>query len=192
MVYPRSGVGTVVGPRGRLPLRRGCEMAKTLNRLSAAAVKNAKPGMHCDGGGLYLQASRGTDGEIKKSWLFRFAANGRERQMGLGSVATVNLAEAREKARECRQLRQDGIDPIGARNAQRAAAAADSAKAMTFDECAERYIAAHRAGWRNPKHASQWQNTLATYVSRLWQVGRPRGRRRACHEGLGTDLDHET
>jgi integrase len=26
------------------------------------------------------------------------------------------------------------------------------------------YIAGYRAGWRNPKHASQWQATLATYA----------------------------
>ena len=31
-------------------------------------------------------------------------------------------------------------------------------------ECAERYIAAHRAGWRNAKHANQWTVTLKTYA----------------------------
>ena len=85
--------------------------------------------------------------------------------MGLGPLDAVSLAEARDKATECRKLRDQGKDPIEARSAQRASAAAESAKAMTFDQCAESYIAAHRAGWRNPKHASQWQNTLATYVS---------------------------
>jgi integrase len=35
---------------------------------------------------------------------------------------------------------------------------------MTFRECAEAYIAAHKAGWRNPKHAAQWPSTLETYV----------------------------
>jgi integrase len=140
-------------------------MARTIHRLSPAAVKHAKPGMHCDGGGLYLQAVTGASGAIRKSWLFRFAENGRERQMGLGSLDTVGLAQAREKAAECRRLRQEGIDPINARDSQRASAAAENAKAMTFDQCAAGYIAAHRAGWRNTKHASQWQNTLATYVS---------------------------
>ena len=85
--------------------------------------------------------------------------------MGLGSLDAVSLAEAREKAAECRKLRDQGKDPIETRTAHRASAAAELAKAMTFDQCAERYIAAHRAGWRNPKHAAQWQNTLATYVS---------------------------
>jgi len=140
-------------------------MARNIHRLSPAAVKHAKPGMHCAGGGLYLQAVMGGGGVIRKSWLFRFAENGRERQMGLGSLGSVSLAQARDKAAECRRLRQERIDPIAARDAQRAAAAAENAKTMTFDQCAAGYIAAHRAGWRNTKHASQWQNTLATYVS---------------------------
>ena len=85
--------------------------------------------------------------------------------MGLGSLNAVSLSEAREKAAECRKLRDQGKDPIDTRSAKRAAAAAERVKAMTFDQCAERYIAAHRAGWRNPRHAAQWQNTLVTYVS---------------------------
>ncbi len=85
--------------------------------------------------------------------------------MGLGSLDAVRLAEARERAAECRKLRERGKDPIEERDAQRAVVAAENAKLMTFDQCAAGYIAAHRAGWRNTKHASQWENTLATYVS---------------------------
>jgi integrase len=141
-------------------------MAKRIHRLSTAAVRNAKPSMHCDGGGLYLQASLGADKEtVQKSWLFRYAINGRERQMGLGSLITVSLADARAKALECRKLLEDGTDPIAARDTARAAALAENAKAMTFDACRNEYIAAHRAGWRNPKHAAQWTSTLATYAT---------------------------
>jgi integrase len=121
--------------------------------------------LYPDGGGLYLQVTPGNDNHVSKSWIYRFAAeNGKERYMGLGSLDVVSLAEAREKAAECRKLRDQGKDPIEARSALRTSAAAERAKAMTFDQCAERYIAAHRTGWRNLKHASQWQNTLATYV----------------------------
>lgn len=35
---------------------------------------------------------------------------------------------------------------------------------MTFKDAAERYIAAHRAGWRNAKHAAQWGATLKAYA----------------------------
>jgi integrase len=150
-------------------------MARSIHRLSTARVKNAQPGkrrdgaprarVYADGGGLYLQVTPGS-GRTSKSWIYRYAsAAGKERFMGLGSLDTVTLAEAREKATECRRLRERGIDPLDARDAQRASAAVDRAKAMTFDQCAQQYIAAHRTGWRNLQHAAQWKTTLATYVS---------------------------
>src|SRR5207247_10588873 len=98
-------------------------MARTIHRLSPAAVKNAKPGMHCDGGGLYLQAVTGASEAIRKSWLFRFVENGRERQMGLGSLETVTLAQAREKAAECRRQRKGGMDHLVARTSEEAGGA---------------------------------------------------------------------
>jgi integrase len=83
--------------------------------------------------------------------------------MGLGGAHTVSLAEARAKARECRQKLLDGLDPIEVREAADRAKALERARAMTFDQCAEAYIAAQRHGWRNEKHAAQWTSTLATY-----------------------------
>jgi integrase len=77
----------------------------------------------------------------------------------------VSLAEARERAAECRQLRKQGIDPIESRRAAKADRLVAAAKAMTFDQAAAAYITSHRAGWRNPKHAAQWKATLATYAS---------------------------
>jgi len=56
------------------------------------------------------------------------------------------------------------LDPIEHRNAERVRQRLDTAKAITFKECAESYIKAHRAGWRNAKHAGQWDATLATYA----------------------------
>jgi integrase len=35
---------------------------------------------------------------------------------------------------------------------------------MTFRQCAEAYIAAHQDSWKNPKHRTQWPNSLAAYV----------------------------
>jgi integrase len=130
-------------------------------KLTALEVKQAnRRGYYNDGGGLYLLVGK-TGG---KSWVFRFRDGARLREHGLGPLHTVGLAEAREKARACRHMRLDGIDPIGARKAARGAAKLDAAKAMSFRQCAERYIAAHEAGWRNPKHAAQWPSTLQTYV----------------------------
>jgi len=115
--------------------------------------------MHCDGGGLYLQITEGG-----ASWVYRYMLNKRAREMGLGPLALFGLSEARAKALDARRLRHEGIDPIEARRAMRAKAQLDAAKAVTFMECADSYIKAHRAGWRNVKHAAQWEATLATYA----------------------------
>jgi integrase len=143
-------------------------VARTTKKLTAAAVKNVKEaGYLGDGGGLYLQVtpSRAGDGEPSKSWVFRYQLNKRQREMGLGSLATFSLAEARERATRCRQLLADKKDPISFRDAERAGAALEAARTLTFDACAEKYIEAHRSGWRSPKHAEQWAATLATYAS---------------------------
>ena len=136
-------------------------MARNIQRLSAQGISKKKtPGYYADGGGLYLQVSRGGT----KSWLLRFMLNGRAREMGLGPLHTITLAESRDHATQCRKLLLNGTDPIEARDAQRAQQALDAAKAMAFAECAKAYIDAHRTGWRNAKHADQWTNTLATYA----------------------------
>jgi integrase len=136
-------------------------MTKTVRRLTALQIsRQLPPGMHADGAGLYLQVSESG----AKSWIYRFSIGGKGREMGLGSLLAVSLADARNKAAACRALRQDGIDPIQNRYAQRAQAALTTAKATTFQEAAERYIEAHRAGWKNPRHEIHWRNTLATHA----------------------------
>ena len=119
-----------------------------------------KPGMYADGGGLYLRVAK----EGTKHWVYRFMLNGRPRWMGLGPVALFSLQEARGKALDARRLRYEGVDPIEARRAVRAKAQIEAAQAITFKQCAEAFIKAHRAGWRNAKHGSQWEATLATYA----------------------------
>jgi integrase len=120
--------------------------------------------MYSDGGGLYLQVT----GAGAKSWIFRFSLNGRAREMGLGSLSAVSLADARSKAGDCRKLRQEGVDPIESRNAMRQQAALDAARAITFKDAAAAYIAAQRTGWHNAKHAAQWASTLATYAEPIF------------------------
>ena len=136
-------------------------MAKTVGKLTALKVARlTEPGMHPDGAGLYLQVT----GAGAKSWIYRFSLHGRPREMGLGSAVAVSLLDARTKADDCRRLRERGIDPIEAKKAARAQVAFDVAQALLFKDAAAAYIAAHRAGWRNKKHAQQWVNTLATYA----------------------------
>lgn len=133
-------------------------MVRFLNRLKALHLsKMTTPGMYPDGGGLYLQVSKSG----AQSWIYRFGLNGRNRDMGLGSLSVISLADARALAVECRKLRQAGVDPIDARKSARQV---QQQEAKTFQTCAEAYIETHAAGWRNTKHADQWRNTFNTYV----------------------------
>jgi integrase len=134
---------------------------RRINKLPAVSLTKAmRPGMHSDGGGLYLQVSDSG----AKSWIFRYSLNGKTHYHGLGPLQTISLAQAREKAKECRHLRLDGIDPIAARKVKLEEQRLIDAKAVSFADCAKLYIASHKAGWRNEKHAAQWPSTLETYV----------------------------
>jgi integrase len=136
-------------------------MPRAAERLTARTAQAAKkPGLYADGRGLCLRV--GPSGS--KAWVFRYMLHGKAHNMGLGPYPDISLAEARERARECRRQRLDGIDPIEARKATRMAGIIKTAKAMTFQQCAEAFIAAHQAGWRNAKHRQQWSNTLAAYA----------------------------
>jgi integrase len=135
----------------------GKNMARGIHKLSARTVASAsEPGKLGDGGGLVLQVARGGS----KSWLFRFMVDGREHVMGLGPYPAVSLADAREKAASARKQRAEGVDPLAAKRAQRASARS----ALTFADCAGRYIAAHEASWENAEHRRQWRATLQQYV----------------------------
>lgn len=139
-------------------------MARQFNRLTTLSVKSIKePGYHGDGNNLYLQVS--TSGG--KSWIFRFMLDGKRREMGLGGIQQVSLAEARIKAAEAKKKVLAGEDPVELKALEIQARRLSKAQMMTFDECAATYIAAHAPSWSNEKHVQQWTNTLAAYVSPL-------------------------
>ncbi|MGD9584285.1 MAG: tyrosine-type recombinase/integrase [Lysobacterales bacterium] len=136
-------------------------MAHKRNKLTALAVrKETRPGRYCDGGNLHFFI--GKNGA--RAWVFRFRSpvTGQSRDMGLGNVADVTLERARERAAAARVLMTEGIDPLDHARKQRSALRATR---MTFGQCASAYIAAHKAGWRNAKHAQQWSSTLATHAA---------------------------
>jgi integrase len=140
----------------------GLGLAETsIHKLSAVKVARLKTaGLHGDGGGLWLQVTPSGG----RSWAFRFMLGGRARQMGLGPLHSVSLAEAREKARMCRRQLLEGIDPIEARHSAAMAVQADAALGRRFRQCAEAFLGSHEAGWKNDKHRAQWTATLVTYV----------------------------
>lgn len=135
--------------------------SRRANLLTAVAVNAKKDsGYYPDGNGLYLQVS--TSGS--KSWVLRFSLNKKAREMGLGSIVDRTLSEARDQARKYRQQLAEGIDPIEARKAQREANLIATLSRKTFAECAHEYHKLHASGWKNPKHADQWINTLTAYA----------------------------
>jgi integrase len=122
-----------------------------------------------DGANLYLQVSRDTThaDRVHRSWVFRYELDGQRHDLGLGPVHTLDLADARAKAKALRQQLLDGIDPLAAKQQakrDRLAKLAAEQRAMTFRQCAEQCIAAHDDSWKNAKHRQQWRNTLTQYA----------------------------
>ena len=141
-------------------------MARLTNRLTARTVETIiKPGLHADGGGLYLATKGGG-----RRWVFIFRWKGKRCEMGLGSVRDVSLAQAREIASSNRRLILTGTNPLTARNAERAALEQDDpgdARLLTFGTFAESYIASVEEGWKNQVHRQQWRNSLRDHANLL-------------------------
>lgn len=128
-----------------------------MGKMTARGAQTLGDGLHADGDNLYLLVRN--EGRAR-SWVFRYKVGGKTYQIGLGSFADRPLAEARKLAFELRNALANGEDPkrrldniLGRKE-----------EAPTFAEAAARLIAAKRPGWRNPKHAAQWETTLREYV----------------------------
>ena len=118
-----------------------------------------KPGRHSDGNGLYLVVDRSG----ARRWIFMFRWGGKLKELGLGGLSAVSLANARDAATDARRLVKAGTNPIQARKAARAA----EASAKTFGDVADLLLASLMPGFRNKKHAAQWKNTLHVYALSL-------------------------
>lgn len=137
---------------------RGKTMPLTVKQVEKL-VRDAVPGATADANGLYLKITPSGNA----SWQYRYGINDKRRMMGLGACSQVTLAQARDKAATARQQVKQGIDPLEVKEAVEKEI---KAKAVTFADVARDYIADHRAGWSNAKHAQQWTNTLATYAEK--------------------------
>lgn len=132
-------------------------MPKLAKELTALEVKRlTTPGLHAVGTVAGLRLLVKPSGA--RSWVLRTMVGTRRAELGLGGYPTVSLAQAIDFARAARGKIRDGTDPAAERRAKR------STVAWTFKKTAEAYIAAHRAGWKNAKHADQWANTLTAYA----------------------------
>jgi integrase len=132
--------------------------------ITSLRAKAKTPGYHLDGRGLYLRVAPGGS----QAWILRYTCFGRTRDMGLGSLADVSLARARERAQEYRIQIAEGIDPIEHREQKKIEAKAAAVQleqtSVTFKSCAEEYYREHADDWKNAKHKAQWINTLTTYA----------------------------
>ncbi len=129
-------------------------MAKTIELISPITVKTLLKGFHSDGGNLYLRVKD----TGARSWVFRYKQAGKVTEIGLGAVTSRTLKQARELATKMRTAIQDGKNPA------LLAKTTSDPKILSFKECALGYIEIKRSGWRNAKHAQQWENTLEQYA----------------------------
>lgn len=124
-----------------------------MGKLNPKQVENLiEPGTYEDGDGLRLVVkSTG-----RKSWLLRFQLDGRRREMGLGAYPEISLKNARLEANSKRRQLIDGVDPLAARDLERAtqreAQRASEAKQLKFETLAKDYWAAHGGTW-----SEQWR-----------------------------------
>ncbi|MCL7940698.1 integrase arm-type DNA-binding domain-containing protein [Halomonas sp. ATCH28] len=145
-------------------------MPKKARELSAIEVKRlTAPGLFAVGGvaGLHLQVTKSG----ARSWVLRVKVGAKRRDIGLGGYPDVPLTDARAKARAKREQIAAGIDPVEERRAARLSLLAQTQR-LTFDEATEKFLALKRHEFRNPKHAAQWESTLATYAAPV--IGRKR------------------
>lgn len=121
--------------------------------LSAVKIRNAKPGKYADGNGLYLVV----DKTGARRWVLRTMIQGVRRELGLGGLSLVSLAEAREEAMRLRRIARRHGDPMEERKRERSIT-------PLFEAVAREVHDAHSQTFRNPKHAAQWIATLETYA----------------------------
>jgi integrase len=156
-----------------LPVQNeGTNGETNMSKLTALTIKNAKPGRHADGGGLYLLV-KPTGG---KSWLLRIQVDGKRRDIGLGSFdplprtnkaddtvaipilhrKILTLAEAREKAGLLRAAAKAGLDPVAERDRERRSI-------PTFRKAAKEAHAALKEGW-SEKGAKTFIDSLENHT----------------------------
>jgi integrase len=144
------------------------KMAKALTAKRIAKLRKI-PGRYADGetAGLYLQVT--TPPTIQRprgaaSWILRYQVGDKEHMLGIGSLSEFTLKEARDRAKLARQQLKDGVDPIDARKAAKAAAALEAARSKTFKECASEHYRSMESGWRSAAHAKEYWRSLENHA----------------------------
>ena len=123
-----------------------------MGKLTVAKLKSlSRPGLHGDGGTLYLHVSP----HGSKSWIQRLTIDGKRHDLGLGGFPLVGLAEAREKAFDNRRAVAQGRNPLAEKR---------RAGMPTFRDAAQRTFEANRPRWRSEKVAKNWMQQLERHA----------------------------
>lgn len=136
---------------------------KKASELTAKQVRDFKEtGSHAVGGvaGLILQIKS----PYAKSWILRTKIGDRRVHIGLGGFPDVSMADAREKARELKNLIKQGIDPLAEKKASKLAMMQAQARAVTFEEIAKQTHLVKKQEYKNHKHSNQWITSLENYA----------------------------
>ena len=138
-----------------------------MGKLTARSLDGfaKRKGRYSDGDGLFLRV---LDPGHRVYWTYRYMIGGKERETSLGAFPDIKLDEARVRHAELRADVLKKVDPRGDRRGAKGIVA--KAGVPTFGAMADKFIAAHEGGWKNRKHAQQWDATLRKYAAPLREM----------------------
>lgn len=137
-------------------------MSQIKNRLSARLIAElTKPGMHCDGDGLYLRVQP----TGAKQWVLVYHTSGRRREAGFGGYPGVSLTQARAK-RDAARVKIQAGEELNSKNRPNGRLGSGA----TFGEVALRLIADIEDGFKSRKHREQWRTSLQQHAAALWDM----------------------
>jgi len=124
-----------------------------MGKLTDLKVKNAPPGIHGDGAGLYLRVKPSG----AKSWVLRVQFQGKREDIGLGGYpADLSLGEARDKAAYLRKLARQGKNARVERDREKVVI-------PLFKDAVIKAHAELSKGWSD-KHAAAFKASLDQHI----------------------------
>ena len=139
----------------------GSFIVPTIYRLAAKSIATLSPGLHSDGGNLYLRVRAGGS----RQWVMLYGFDGRQSEPGLGGAGQggMPLSEARKQAEKVRRQLRAGTDPLRAK-AERKQAKPSKPSMPSFKAMMDEYIARATPSWKSP---GQWRASLETHASAI-------------------------
>ncbi|MFT5797170.1 MAG: integrase [Candidatus Azotimanducaceae bacterium] len=124
-----------------------------IHRLSSSEIASFPMGLHHDGAGLYLEVRSKTSA----SWIYRYQLNGKSTRMGLGKFPLISLKRARQLHLNYRQMRAEGVDPVGAR-------VSVPVKCPTVAEALDDFFTMRKKELKGDGEAGMWWSPVRNHV----------------------------